>query len=281
MAYEREMAVLTAAVREAGAAIRRHYDEGAQVYTKADHSPVTDADLAANAILMERLRSAFPDDAILSEEVKPDESIHVAPRCWFVDPLDGTRHFVERQPTFAVMVGLEIAGRPELGAIYHPMTDECYAAVRGEGATITREGMTAPLRYPVVAFEAARLGTTPGSFRVLTTGSPRWTGDAARFTLTSRGFGFRPKTLDAMFDAYIGMSAEGLTAGGYPWDLCATDIVIHEAGGVLTNVFGRPHHYRRVHERLHGGLVAARDPALHTAMLAHLAITERTKNPAE
>ena len=63
MAYEREMAVLMRAVREAGAAIRRHYDEGAQVYTKADNSPVTEADLAANAILMDQLRAAFPDDS--------------------------------------------------------------------------------------------------------------------------------------------------------------------------------------------------------------------------
>lgn len=270
MAYEREMTVLTEAVREAGAAIKRHYEEGAQVYTKADNSPVTDADLAANAILMERLGAAFPEDAILSEEVKPDDSVNMAPRCWFIDPLDGTRHFVERQPTFAVMVGLEIGGRPEIGAIYHPMTDELHAAVRGEGATITHDGATAALRYPVVPFETARLGTTPGSFRVLTTGSPHWTGDPARFTLTSRGFGFRPKTLDVTFDAYIGMIADGLAAGGYPWDLCATDLIIHEAGGVLTNVFGKTHQYRRVHERLFGGLVAARDSALHAAMLAHL-----------
>ncbi len=271
MAYEREVDVLVRAVREAGEAIRRHYAQGARVYTKADNSPVTDADLAANAILIERLTAAFPDDAILSEEIAPGEAIHAAARCWMIDPLDGTAHFVERQPTFAVMVGLEIGGRPVVGAIYYPMTDECYLAVRGAGATVTRDGKTLPLRFSPVPFEAARLGTTPGSFHTLTTDIPRWTGDPARFTLTGRGFGFRPKALETMFDGYIGMIADGLASGGYPWDYCATDLIVHEAGGLLTTVFGETYLYQRSHKRLSGGIVAARDPMLQATIRAFLA----------
>ncbi len=275
MAYEREVDVLTGAVREAGAAIKRHYDEGARVYTKADHSPVTDADLAANAILIERLTAAFPNDAILSEEIAPDAAVSAPARCWIIDPLDGTAHFVERQPTFAVMVGLETGGRPVVGAIYYPMSEECYVAVRGAGATVTRGGETQPLRFSPASFATAQLGTTPGSFHTLTTGSPRWTGDPARFALTGRGFGFRPKALETMFAGYIGMIADGLASGGYPWDLCATDLIVHEAGGLLTTVFGETYQYERAHKRPYGGLVAARDPALHAEMLARLAINER------
>jgi myo-inositol-1(or 4)-monophosphatase len=275
MAYEREVDVLTGAVREAGAAIKRHYDEGARVYTKADHSPVTDADLAANAILIERLTAAFPNDAILSEEIAPDAAVSAPARCWIIDPLDGTAHFVERQPTFAVMVGLETGGRPVVGAIYYPMSEECYVAVRGAGATVTRGGETQPLRFSPASFATAQLGTTPGSFHTLMTGSPRWTGDPARFALTGRGFGFRPKALETMFAGYIGMIADGLASGGYPWDLCATDLIVHEAGGLLTTVFGETYQYERTHKRPYGGLVAARDPALHAEMLARLAINER------
>jgi len=271
MAYEREVDVLTGAVREAGEAIARHYVEGARVYTKADNSPVTDADLAANAILVARLTAAFPDDAILSEEIQPDVAVNAAARCWIIDPLDGTAHFVARQPTFAVMVGLEIGGRPVVGAIYYPMTDECYVAVHGAGATVTRDGETLPLRFASAPFETARLGTTPGSFQTLTTGAPRWTGDPARFTLTGRGFGFRPKALETIFDGYIGMIADGLASGGYPWDLCATDLIVHEAGGLLTTVFGETYRYERAHKRPYGGLIAARDANLHAAMLARLA----------
>ncbi len=270
MGYEREVRLLAEAVRVAGETIKRHYEEGAQVYMKADRSPVTDADLAANVILIERLSAAFPDDAILSEEVTPDATVHRAARCWMIDPLDGTAHFVEREPTFAVMVGLEIGGRPVVGAIYHPMTDELYLAVRGEGATVTREGETTPLRYQSVPFETARLGTTPGSFRTLTTRTPRWSGDPARLLLTGKGFGFRPKALETMFDGYIGGIADGLASGGYPWDLCATDLIIHEAGGVFTTLFSQPFHYPRAHERLYGGTLSACDPALHAEMLAYV-----------
>lgn len=274
MAYEREVDVLTSAVRAAGEAIKRHFVNGARVYTKPDSSPVTDADLAANTILIERLRSAFPGDAILSEEVAPDDAVHDAARCWIIDPLDGTASFVRREPNFAVMVGLEVDGRPVVGAIYNPMTDECYAAVCGEGATVTRGGETISLRFPAVPYDAARLGVTPGSFRTLTTGVPRWTGDPARFTLTGPNFGFRPEVLDKTFDAYVGWIAGGLNAGGYPWDLCASDLIVHEAGGALTDVYGQRHRFRRVQERVQGGLVAARDAALHAAVLGQIAADE-------
>lgn len=274
MAYEREADVLASAVRAAGEAIKQHFLAGAQVYTKADSSPVTDADLAANAILIERLHAAFPDDAILSEETKPEDAVGGAARCWIIDPLDGTAHFVRREPNFAVMVGLEIGGRPVVGAIYNPMTDECYAAVHGEGATVARGGETAPLRFPAVPYNDARLGVTPGSFRTLTTGTPRWTDDPARFTLTGPNFGFRPEVLDKTFDAYVGWIAGGLNAGGYPWDLCASDLIVHEAGGALTDFYGQRHRFRRVQERVQGGLVAARDAALHAAVLGQIAADE-------
>ncbi len=272
--YERESAVLARAVREAGAAIMHHFVNGAKVYTKVDESPVTDADLAANTILMERLRAAFPDDASLSEEVAPDAAIDDAPRCWIIDPLDGTANFVRREPTFAVMVALEVAGRPRVGAIYHPATDELYAAVAGEGATITRGGATMPLHFPTVPFASARIGVTPGSFRTLTTGPPRWMGDPARLTHTGPNFGFRPQVLDTMFDAYIGWIANGLNAGGYPWDLCATDLIVREAGGALTDLFGHTHHFLRRHERVRGGIISARDTALHGDVLACLRTEE-------
>ncbi len=74
-----------------------------------------------------------------------------------------------------------------------------------------------------------------------------------------------------MFDGYIGMIADGLASGGYPWDLCATDLIVHEAGGLLTTVFGETYRYERAPKRLYGGLVAARNTSLHAAMLARLA----------
>ena len=269
-----EEAIIAEAVREAGAAIREKYEHGAQVFTKADNSPVTEADLAANAILLARLGAAFPADAILSEETTPASQIMAAPRCWIVDPLDGTASFVRHEPTFAVMVGLEVGGRPMVGAVYNPITDELLTATAGAGARLTVGEVTTAFTYTAVPFVDARIGTTPGSYDTLSTGTPRWTGDLAALHLTTRGFGFRPKALtDGRFDAFICWIAEGMQGGGYPWDLCATDLIVHEAGGALTNIHGQLHHYPRAHTRLGGGIVAARDPALHAALLAQLATT--------
>ncbi len=267
-----EEAVLAAAVREAGAAIRDKFAHGAQVFTKADHSPVTEADLAANAILVARLHAAYPADAILSEEDPPAPDIAAAPRCWIIDPLDGTASFVRREPTFAVMVALEVGGRPQVGAVYNPMSDELFTATAGRGARLAVGDETAaPLRFTPVPVATARIGTTPGSFKTLAEGTPRWTGDLARLHLSKRGFGFRPKALtDGRYDAFLGWLADGGRSGGYAWDLCATDLIIHEAGGALTDVYGHPHRYARTHGRLYGGIVGSRDPALHAAVLAML-----------
>lgn len=273
MTYERERAVLAEAVQAAGAAIREHFVAGAQVYTKADNSPVTDADLAASAILVERLRAAFPDDGILTEEAPPDDATATAPRCWIIDPLDGTAQFIRREPVFAVMVALEVGGRPIVGAIYDPMRDALFAAVAGGGATVARGGGIAPLRFAPVPFAVARIGTSPGSYTALTTDSPRWKGDPARLMRAEASFGFRPEALETRFDAYIGWLANRRASGGYPWDLCATDLIIHEAGGVITDIHGAPYTYRRVHERLGGGIIAATDATLHAEVRRHLDAT--------
>lgn len=266
-----EEAVLADAVRAAGAAIREKFEHGAQVFTKADNTPVTEADLAANAILTERLQAAFPRDAILTEEELPGPDVADAPRCWIIDPLDGTASFVRREPTFAVMVALEVGGRPQVGAVYNPMSDEMFTATAGRGMRLTVGGVTTPVRFEPVPFAEARIGTTPGSFKTLTEGAPRWIGDLSRLTVTTRGFGFRPKALmDNRFAAFLGGLADGLRGGGYPWDLCATDLIVHEAGGVLTNIYGHAYHYARGHDRLQGGIIGARDPALHAAVLAQL-----------
>lgn len=270
--WAHEEAVLVAAVLQAGAAIREKYEGGARVYTKADNSPVTEADLAANVILTAKLRAAFPADAIVSEEEEPAADVADAPRCWIIDPLDGTASFVRHEPTFAVMVGLEVDGRPIVGAVYNPITDVLFSATAGGGARRTEGGRTAPLRFAPVAVADARIGTTPGGYETLTTATPRWAGDPAVLHLTARGFGFRPGALvNGQFDAFIGMIANGsITGGAYAWDLCATDLIIHEAGGVFTDVFGERHRYPRTHERMRGGIVGAKNAALHAHVLGLL-----------
>lgn len=115
---------------EAGAEIMRFYREGASTRMKDDHTPVTEADEVADRLIVEGLRRATPDIPVLSEEsvdlkAQPDLS---GARFWLVDPLDGTKEFLNRTDEFTVNIALIEAGRPRIGVLYAPACDECYVA---------------------------------------------------------------------------------------------------------------------------------------------------------
>lgn len=138
MNLEQEMDVLCQAVRQAGREVQTLADEGFQTAHKANQSPVTCADLAADRVLKGALLDAFPETGWLSEETRDDLARLQTQRIWIVDPVDGTLEFVEGIPEYAVSVALVDAGRPVLGTVYNPATDTLYAAAIGQG--VTRNG---------------------------------------------------------------------------------------------------------------------------------------------
>src|ERR687889_587685 len=96
----------------------------------------TEADGAANELIVERLRREFPDDGILAEESVDTERRLTKRRVWMVDPLDGTNGFIARDGDFAVQIGLAVDGRSRLGVVYQPEPDLLYRAVEGGGAWV-------------------------------------------------------------------------------------------------------------------------------------------------
>jgi 3'(2'),5'-bisphosphate nucleotidase len=125
----------------AGAEIERIYAEGCEAEVKEDGSPVTIADRHAEAIILERLGAAFPEIPVLAEEEAAAGRIPELGRLFFcVDPLDGTRGFVQRTGEFTVNIGLIEDGRPVAGVIYAPDPKLLYYGARGEGAFRVRDG---------------------------------------------------------------------------------------------------------------------------------------------
>ncbi len=125
---------------EAGHKIMEIYkdeDTFANVEYKADNSPLTRADKSANEIIVTGLRAEFPEYAILSEEEKDDLSRRENPYCFIVDPLDGTKEFVNRNGQFTVNIALVEDGHPIVGVIYVPVTEELYVASKGDGTSYT------------------------------------------------------------------------------------------------------------------------------------------------
>jgi 3'(2'), 5'-bisphosphate nucleotidase len=133
MAYEKESRVALDAAMKAGWLIKHIYVNGCfDVKKKSDSSPVTEADIGANKIIVEAVRNIFPSDVIVSEEM--ERSVGFGSRVWYIDPLDGTKSFVQRADTFAVHIGLAVDGKPVMGVVHKPLTGESYHGIVGEGA---------------------------------------------------------------------------------------------------------------------------------------------------
>lgn len=116
----------------AGRLTLAYFQTGVQADYKADRTPVTLADRAAETLIRKRIEERFPADAILGEEFGRSERSS-ASRCWFIDPIDGTKSFLRGIPLYAVLIGLEIEGRVVAGAAYFPALDEMLAAADGLG----------------------------------------------------------------------------------------------------------------------------------------------------
>src|SRR5262245_56018831 len=133
---ERELEVAKHLALEAGKILLQFYATDTVVQWKGYDDPVTAADQAANEMIVRELLRHFPHDAVLSEEAPDDVARLQKERVWMVDPMDGTKQFIERIGEFAVMIGLAVAGEPRVGAVYNPVTDRLFYAATGLGAYV-------------------------------------------------------------------------------------------------------------------------------------------------
>ena len=145
--FEREVAVARDAAQAAGEIIARHCQTKRESWDKSEDSPVTHADLEANEAIRRILLEAFSEDAILSEETCDSPERLRAERLWIIDPLDGTKEFIQAIPEytsspvleFVVSIGLSVRGVPVLGVVLQPVTQECFWGARGSGAHLGNE----------------------------------------------------------------------------------------------------------------------------------------------
>lgn len=130
---DRALEVATQAVKEAGAIVRGYYKDAYTVREKGEDNPLTDADLASDALLKARLLGAFPDTGWLSEETVDDGSRLEHSHVWIVDPLDGTKEFTKGIDEFVVSVALVVHGDAKLGVLYNPIREQLFTGLVGAG----------------------------------------------------------------------------------------------------------------------------------------------------
>src|SRR3989440_4992054 len=136
--YQREILVATELARQAGAVLLEHYYSPFLVEQKVnaidETEEVTAADREANELIVGRLQTEFPDDGILAEESTDSEHRLDKDRVWLIDPMDGTKNFINRDGDFAVHIGLAVGGESVVGVVYQPERSVLYRAAQGGGA---------------------------------------------------------------------------------------------------------------------------------------------------
>jgi myo-inositol-1(or 4)-monophosphatase len=247
------LAVATEAVLEAGAIQKERYGREFEIRKKGVIDLVTEVDRTCEDAILRRLRSAFPDHDIVTEE---SQLVQTGSRyVWFVDPLDGTTNFAHGYPFFCTSVALTVDGVAVAGAVYDPLKDELFTAQRGGGAHLN----------------GRRLGVSSESDllqSLLVTGFPYDLRDdlQAKLRLFNRFMGharaIRRDGAAALDLCYV---AAGRVDGFWeellqPWDMMAALVVIEEAGGLITRFDGSP-------VGLSADQIVAAGPALHSAML--------------
>jgi len=258
-ALERELAVALEAAHDAASVLLRHFHGKSESWEKSEDNPVTQADLESDRAISARLRAAFPDDGLLSEETV-SERRGARRRAWIVDPMDGTKEFVARIPEFAVSIALVEAGDPILGVILNPAAGVAVAATRGGGAwrapwspgaglgARERARVSACARLEDAVVIASRTEISRGKFEPY-----------AGWFRELRAVGSIAWKLGciACGDGDLNVSV----APKNEWDVCAGDVLVREAGGDYVDFAGVRRRYDQP-DPLIEAFMAAGPPAL-------------------
>jgi 3'(2'), 5'-bisphosphate nucleotidase len=238
---DREHQVACEAARDAGRLILEFYgNPEIATHLKPDQSPVTAADRAADALILDRLRTAFSGDGFLTEESTDDGSRFGKSRVWVVDPLDGTRDFLAQTGDFSVHIGLCVGGQPTLGVVYQPVRQALYHARLGGGAFLESNGTSTQVRTSrrsepgELRVGISRLNPDEGLGKCLAASglAPRAVamGASVKHMALARG------DLDAVLN---------LSPAEQEWDTCAPEVILREAGCTVTDGDGKPMKYNQ------------------------------------
>ena len=268
--YKDEISVAVELARAAGAVLIEHYYSPFLVEQKINAldeiEEVTAADREANELIVSRLRHEFPDDGILAEESSDSEHRLDKERVWLIDPMDGTKNFIARDGDFAVQIGLAVKGESVAGVVYQPVRDVLYRAARLDGSWIETADRPAARLY-------VSNRTEPGEMVLASSRSHR----SPRMERVVGAFGFKAETRRGSVGVKIGLIAEQeadlylhLSPSTKQWDTCAPEIILLEAGGRLTDLFGQPIRYNGVRIDNRNGIVAT-NAAAHEMVIENLA----------
>ncbi|HXZ13312.1 MAG TPA: inositol monophosphatase family protein [Candidatus Sulfotelmatobacter sp.] len=227
--------VAVEAAQEAGALLVADFGRPKNVTYKGEVDLVTESDRRSEALVVGRLRSHFPKHAIVGEE-GGGGAADGGQYTWFVDPLDGTTNFAHGYPCFAVSIGLVEEGEPLVGVVYNPVSRELFTAERGDGAYLNNKRIhvspTEKLAKSLVA-----TGFPTHKVRTSVNISYYW-----EFTLRSHGVRRDGAASLDLCSVAAGRFDAFWEFGLKSWDTAAGMLIVREAGGMVSDLAGRPYH---------------------------------------
>jgi myo-inositol-1(or 4)-monophosphatase len=203
--------------------------------------------LEADRILKRHITTAFPQDGWLSEETREDKDRFERRRTWIVDPMDGTREFVMRNPEYVVSVALVEDGTPVLGVIYNPLNQDLYTAVQGQGTTLN--GRPTACDHALAGkpqVEVSRSDIEKGRFSAYTEDLELLPCGSIAYKLARLAAG--------QADATLSVTPKN------EWDIAAGVVLVQEAGGRVTDLAGKPYQFNQA-DTLVNGVIAATEAA--------------------
>jgi myo-inositol-1(or 4)-monophosphatase len=241
--YSEELAAAERTAGAAGAAVMELFKGKFDVREKSKNNPVTTADIEANRIIREHILGLFPDDGWLSEEDQDSSHRLTRSRVWVVDPIDGTKEFIEGVPEFAVSIGFVVDGRPRLAVVYNPAAKRFYKAALGQGASLNgaairvspREQLEGALLLVSRSEPQKKFQTFVDHCDINPVGSI-----AYRLAKVAGGDGDATITFRTIHE----------------WDICAGVLMVEEAGGRVVDGDGHAMRFNREFPK-HRGVVAA------------------------
>jgi myo-inositol-1(or 4)-monophosphatase len=244
------------AVEEAGQAIMSYYRDLYSVTEKSPDNPLTDADMAADALLKQRLTALLPEAGWLSEETADSPERLEKRFCWVVDPLDGTKEFVLGIPEFTVSVALVENGLPILGVILNPATGELFSGSRGEASEFngTRSKTSQATNLFGARVDASRSERARGEFEPF---------EGIASVLTMGSIAYKLARVSAgIADATWSRGPKN------EWDICAGVFLVQESGGCCVDLDGQPITFNRLYPKVNG--IIADNNLLHDEILKAL-----------
>jgi len=251
-----DYSLLVSAVRDAGALAMQYFGTQPTTWQKKGGTPVSEADIAVNTLFRRQLAETRPDYGWLSEETEDDLTRLTRRRVWVVDPIDGTRAFLDGLPHFCHAVALVECGRPIMAALYNPALDEFYEASAGCGAKLNGFSIRVSARAEIAG---CRMAAFAPLFR-----HPAWRESWPEMEIIQRdSVAYRiAMVANGSADAAFGLNSKN------DWDLAAADLIVTEAGGIMSSHDGSTLEYNRKTPVQLSFLAAG--PNLHAALKARV-----------